>query len=123
MVDPDNADASRSRTVRQPTERSVRVTSPCRNGCFGGSMRGRQPFGFFGPGCRKGAGGGLTLPRFRLHLLAAQGAAGAVPVGWPADHTGLPLTKTCSMPAAGSVGSAKVARSMTVSGSNTVRSA
>src|SRR2546429_450067 len=41
----------------------------------------------------------------------------------PAVHTGRPLTKTCAMPAAGRVGSAKVARSMTVSGSNTVRSA
>jgi hypothetical protein len=48
---------------------------------------------------------------------------GRSPVGFPSLQTRRPLTKTCAIPAAGSVGSVKVARSMTVSGSNTVMSA
>jgi hypothetical protein len=48
---------------------------------------------------------------------------GRSPGGLPSDQTGRPVPKTYSMPAAGRVGSAKLARSMTLSASNTQRSA
>ena len=48
---------------------------------------------------------------------------GRLPLDWPSAHTGTPLTKTCSMPAAAIVGFSKVARSITVAGSKTVMSA
>ena len=48
---------------------------------------------------------------------------GRSPVGPPSVQTGRPLTKTWAMPAAGMVGLSNVARSITVTGSKTVRSA
>ena len=48
---------------------------------------------------------------------------GRSPEVLPSVQTRRPLTKTCSMPAAGVVGVSKVARSMTVVGSKTVMSA